>query len=84
MARALFDWGGMVPQALHVTAIGRQVNIMKHVRKSLLSTTEGQRNNPVMFDITMETYNRAKLYELIGLFIRFDLEKIFGKNSVGL
>ena len=45
------------------------INIIKHVRKSLLFYEDSpwiKRNNESMFDVTMGNYDRAEICELVG------------------
>ena len=58
-----------------------------HCRKSLLfdnetAWTKKDQNN--MFDVTMGSFDRAEVCELIGLFILNILSDKYGKNNVGL
>ena len=60
--------------------------IIKHTRKSLLFHQKrawSKRNSDNTFDVTMGSYDRAEVCELIGLFILNTLQDRFGKD-VGL
>ena len=58
-----------------------------HCRKSLLFDNETawtKKNHSNMFDVTMGSFDRAEVCELIGLFLLDNLSKKYGKNNVGL
>ena len=58
-----------------------------HCRKSLLFDNETawtKKNHNNMFDVTMGSFDRAEVCELIGLFLLDNLSDKYGKNNVGL
>ena len=44
----------------------------------------GKHNNQSLFDVTMGSYDGAKIGELVGLVILNELSKTLGKDHVGL
>ena len=62
------------------------INIINHSRKSLLfdktSAWVRKRNNS-LFDVVMESYGGAEIYELIGLHFLNRLSTVIDKNGVG-
>ena len=62
------------------------VTIIKHARKSLLFNHGDPwvKRNQSLFDVTMGSYDGAEVCDLIGLFILTELEKLFGKDFIGL
>ena len=63
------------------------INIIHHSRKSLLfdrtSVWVKKRNNS-WFDVTMGSYDRAEICELVGLYLLNQLSTVIDKSSVGL
>ena len=61
------------------------ISIIKHDRKSFLSTTENvgrtKNNNSNLFDVTMGSYDRAEICGLVSLFILKQLGKTLGKQN---
>ena len=58
-----------------------------HARKSLLFDQENpwrKKNSQSMFDVTMGSYDRAEVIELVGLFILHKLKTKFNNKNIGL
>ena len=69
------------------TISDRDIDIIMHCRKSLLFDNETawtKKNQSNMFDVTMGSFDGAKVCELIGLFLLDNLSEKCGKNNVGL
>ena len=70
------------------TKIDKQISeVILKARKSVLFN----KNEPWIkkaqtknFDVTMRSYDGAEVYELVGMFLLHELNKLFGKNNVGL
>ena len=63
------------------------ISIIKHARKSFLFNNGKpwiKNNNGNLFDVTMGSYDGADICELVGLFMLNHLEKLFGKENIGL
>ena len=74
--------------ARSITTISDSViNIIHHSRKSLLfdrtSAWIKKRSNS-LFDVTMGSYDRAEICELVGLHLLNQLSTVIDKSSVGL
>ena len=63
-------------------------SIIKHARKSLLFSNEGEwvkkTGNNELFDVTMGSYDGAEICELVGLYLLSKLQPLLGDNRVGL
>ena len=62
------------------------IDTIKHCRKSLLFSQNNawvKKDNPE-FDVTMGSYDGAKICELVGLYLLEELTNIIPKESVGL
>ena len=63
------------------------LRIINHDRKSLLfsdNKTWKKKSTDSCFDVTMGSFNGAEIGELVGLYIRSNLEKIHSKSNFGL
>ena len=60
--------------------------IIKHVRKSLLFNKQQIwiKKESGLFDVTMGAYDGAEVCELVGIFILYQLSRIYNKNDIGL
>ena len=69
---------------------GNEINedkiIIKHARKSLLydNSEPWMKKDSGLFDVTMGTYDRAEVCELVETFILFKLSLKYNKNNAGL
>ena len=69
---------------------GNEINedkiIIKHARKSLLydNSEPWMKKDSGLFDVTMGTYDRAEVCELVETFILFKLSRKYNKNNAGL
>ena len=62
------------------------LRIIMHSRKSLLfcdGNTWVKKGNH-MFDVTVGSFDRAEVCELVGLFLLYKMKHLFGCNCVGL
>ena len=69
----------------YTTISDRDIDIIIHCRKSLLSHNETawtKKNHSNMFDVTMGSFDGAEVCELIGLFLLDNLSEKYGKNNV--
>ena len=62
-----------------------EINIIMHSGKSLLfnNTYMDKENGDPDFDITMESFDGAKLCELVGLYVLHILGEKYGKYNIG-
>ena len=64
-----------------------EISIIKHARKSVLFN-DGKpwtkKDSNSLFDVTMGSYDRVEICELLGLFILNKLGQKFGKENIGL
>ena len=73
--------------AKDITDISREdMQILYHARKSLLFSNgkpwmKRERN---LFDVTMEAYDGAKVFELVGIFMLNKISEKHNKNDIGL
>ena len=60
--------------------------IIKHVRKSLLFNKQQIwiKKERGLFDVTMGAYDSAEVCEIVGIFIFYQLSRIYNKNDIGL
>ena len=60
--------------------------IIKHARKSLLFNKQQIwiKKESGLFDVTMGAYDGAEVCELVGIFILYQLSRIYNKNDIGL
>ena len=73
--------------AKEITDISREdMQIMYHARKSLLFTNEKpwMKREGNLFDVTMEAYDGAVVYELVGIFVLNKISEKYDKNDIGL
>ena len=73
---------------LHTDISNREIDIIKHARKSLLfsQSTEWIKNNlnNDLFDVKMSSYDWAEVCELVGLYLFSKLQRLLDSKSVGL
>ena len=62
------------------------MQIMYHTRKSLLFRNEKpwMKREEKLFDVTMGTYDGAKVCELVGIFVLNKISEKYDKNDIGL
>ena len=60
--------------------------IIKHARKSLLFNKQQIwiKKESGLFDVTMDAYDGAEVCELVGIFILYQLSRIYNKSNIGL
>ena len=60
--------------------------IIKHARKSLHFNKQQIwiKKESGLFDVTMGAYDGAEVCELVGIFILYQLSRIYNKNDIGL
>ena len=71
----------------YTTIIDDNIRIIKHCRKSLLfekDATWVKKGTAGKFDVTMGSYDRAEVCELVGIYILSTLAKRIDKKSTGL
>ena len=65
----------------------QQIKVIKHARQSLLFNEEKpwmKKGSTSTFDVTMGSYDGARICELVGLFILERLGETFGHENIGL
>ena len=70
---------------ISITDLG--LTIIKHCRRSLLFSKEEvwkKNSSASCFDVTMGSYDGAKIYELVSVYILSHLETIVNNNEMGL
>ena len=63
------------------------ISAIKLMRKSLLFSKDGtwvKKSDNELFDVTMGSFNGARICELVGLYLLDRLSKLLGNNNVGL
>ena len=63
------------------------INAIKLARKSLLFNKDGtwvKKGDDTLFDVTMGSFDGAKICELVGLYLLDKLSSLIGRKNVGL
>ena len=70
----------------HIKVSSENKAIIKHARKSLLHNKQQTwiKKESELFDVTMGAYDGAEVCELVGIFILYQLSRIYNKNDIGL
>ena len=78
----------MINYAKSFTTIEENViSAIKLMRKSLFFSKDGtwvKKSDNELFDVTMGSFNGARICELVGLYLLDRLSKLLGNNNVGL
>ena len=72
---------------LHTTIDDKDLRLIMHCRKSLLlfsNDTWKKKSTDSCFDVTMDSFDGAEIYELVRLYIQSNLENILPKTNFGL
>ena len=71
----------------HVEISEENIETIMHARKSLLFNKDYawvKKDNESTFDVTMGSYDRAKVCELVGIYILSKLQEKYGDAQTGL
>ena len=71
---------------LHITIDDKDLHLIMHYRKSLLfgNETWEKKSTESCFDVTMGSFDGAEICEIVGLYIKSNIENILPKTNFGL